>query len=49
MILDGVGQFFADFGVWKFVVILIAGLVTSAIHGASGVAGGLPYRPRWMW
>ena len=40
MILDGVGQFFADIGVWTFVVILIAGLVTSAVHGASGVAGG---------
>ena len=38
--LDSVGQFFSDIGVWTFVVILIAGLVTSAIHGASGVAGG---------
>ena len=40
MILDGVAQFFAEIGIWTFIVILIAGLVTSAIHGASGVAGG---------
>ncbi len=40
MILDNLAQFIADIGVWTFLVILIAGLVTSAIHGASGVAGG---------
>jgi uncharacterized membrane protein YfcA len=40
LILDGIGHFFADIGAWTFLVILIAGLVTSAIHGASGVAGG---------
>jgi uncharacterized membrane protein YfcA len=40
LILDNLAQFFADIGVWTFIVILIAGLVTSAIHGASGVAGG---------
>jgi uncharacterized membrane protein YfcA len=37
---DSAAQFFVDIGVWTFIVILIAGLVTSAIHGASGVAGG---------
>ena len=40
MILDGIAQFFAEIGIWTFLLILVAGLVTSAIHGASGVAGG---------
>ena len=40
MIVDSVGLFFTDIGVWTFLIILVAGLVTSAIHGASGVAGG---------
>lgn len=40
MILDSAVQFFTDIGIWTFLFILIAGLVTSAIHGASGVAGG---------
>ena len=40
MILDSIFQFFAEIGVWTFLAILAAGLATSAIHGASGVAGG---------
>ena len=40
MILDGIAQFFAEIGIWTFLVILVAGLITSAVHGASGVAGG---------
>ncbi|HSG94462.1 MAG TPA: sulfite exporter TauE/SafE family protein [Afifellaceae bacterium] len=40
MIFDSTAPFFAEIGVSTFLVILLAGLVTSAIHGASGVAGG---------
>ncbi len=40
MILENIARFIADIGHWTFLAILLAGLVTSAIHGASGVAGG---------
>ncbi len=40
MILESIAQFIADIGHWTFLAILVAALVTSAIHGASGVAGG---------